>query len=68
MTGRDRGGGGNHIVGGGVQNRFWGGVFNPPLFFSDPWFLGADFWEGDATKHVSVKKGFSVKRGEAFSE
>ena len=29
--------------------------------------LGADFWEGDATKHFSVKKkGFSVKRGEAI--
>ena len=25
--------------------------------------LGADFWEGDATKHFSVQKGFSVKRG-----
>ena len=25
------------------------------------------FWEGDATKHFSVKKkGFSVKRGEAI--
>ena len=27
----------------------------------------AEFWEGDATKHYSVKKkGFSVKRGEAI--
>ena len=27
----------------------------------------ADFWEGDVTKHFSVKKkGFSVKRGEAI--
>ena len=34
-------------------------------------FLGADFWAGDPTKHFSVKKkkkGFSVKRGEGFSE
>ena len=31
--------------------------------------FGADFWEGDATKHLAVKKKvFSVKRGEAFSE
>ena len=31
--------------------------------------IGADFWEGDPTKHFSVKKkGFSVKRGEGFSE
>ena len=30
---------------------------------------GADFWEGDPTKHFSVKKkGSSVKRGEGFSE
>ena len=28
--------------------------------------IGADFWEGDATKHFSVKKRFSVKRGEAI--
>ena len=29
--------------------------------------IRADFWEGDATKHFSVKKrGFSVKRGEAI--
>ena len=29
--------------------------------------LGADFWEGDVTKHFSVKKkGVSVKRGEAI--
>ena len=29
--------------------------------------LRADFWEGDATKHFSVKKkGFSVKRGEGI--
>ena len=29
----------------------------------------ADFWTGDPTKHSSVKKkGFSVKRGEGFSE
>ena len=25
--------------------------------------VGADLWEGDATKHFSVKKEFSVKRG-----
>ena len=32
-------------------------------------FLGADFWEGDVTKHSSVKKmWFSVERGEGFSE
>ena len=31
--------------------------------------IGADFWAGDPTKHFSVKrKGFSVKRGEGFSE
>ena len=31
--------------------------------------LGADFWEVVAMKHFSVKKkGFSVERGEAFSE
>ena len=31
--------------------------------------IGADFWERDATKHILVKKkGFSVKRREAFSE
>ena len=31
--------------------------------------LGADFWAEDATKRFSVKKkGFSVKRGEGFSE
>ena len=31
--------------------------------------LGADFWAGDPTKHSSMKKkGFSVKRGEGFSE
>ena len=35
--------------------------------------IGADFWEGDATKHFSVKKGFSVKgaggkRSGPFSE
>ena len=31
--------------------------------------IGANFWEGDATKHVLVKKkSFSVKRREAFSE
>ena len=31
--------------------------------------LRADFWAGDPTKHFSVKKkGFSVKRGEGFSE
>ena len=28
--------------------------------------FGADFGEGDATKNFSVKKGFSVKRGEAI--
>ena len=29
-----------------------------------PALLGADFWEGDPTKHFSVnKKGFSVKGG-----
>ena len=28
--------------------------------------IRADFWEGDATKHFSVKKGFSVKTGEAI--
>ena len=29
--------------------------------------LGADFWEGDATKHFSARKRrFSVKRGEAI--
>ena len=29
----------------------------------------ADFWEGDATKHFSVKKGlFSEKGGRQFSE
>ena len=29
--------------------------------------VGADFWEGDATKHFSVENmGFSVKRGEAI--
>ena len=34
-----------------------------------PFVIGVDLWEGDATKHFSVKeKGFSVKRGEAFSE
>ena len=34
-----------------------------------PHCLGADFGEVVATKHCSVKKkGFSVKRGEAFSE
>ena len=32
-------------------------------------YLRADFWAGDPTKHFSVKKkGFSVKRGEGFSE
>ena len=31
------------------------------------YILRADFWEGDATKHFSVKKeGFPVKRGEAI--
>ena len=32
--------------------------------------IGADFLAGDAIKHSSVKqkKGFSVKRGDAFSE
>ena len=31
--------------------------------------LGADFWAGDPTKHFLVKnKGFSVKKGEGFSE
>ena len=31
--------------------------------------IGADFWAGDPTKHFSVKKkGFSMKRGEGFSE
>ena len=31
--------------------------------------IGADFWEGDATKHFSVKKRvFSVKGGRQFSE
>ena len=31
--------------------------------------VGAEFWEGDPTKHFLVKnKGFSVKRGEGFSE
>ena len=31
--------------------------------------VGADYWEGDATKHILVKrKGFSVKRREGFSE
>ena len=25
-------------------------------------------WEGDATKHFSVKNGFFSERGEAFSE
>ena len=28
-----------------------------------PHLIGADFWEGDATKHLSVKKGVSVKTG-----
>ena len=28
--------------------------------------IRVDFWEGDAMKHFSVKKGFSVKRGEAI--
>ena len=32
-------------------------------------FLGADFWEGDATKHsFSKKKVSSAKRGEGFSD
>ena len=31
--------------------------------------LRADFWEGDATKHFSVKKrGFQCKGGRQFSE
>ena len=25
--------------------------------------LGADFWEGDATKHFSVNKGFFGEKG-----
>ena len=25
--------------------------------------IGANFWEGDATKHFSVKKGFLSERG-----
>ena len=46
----------------------------PPPTLSRQWrvchdkLTGADFWGGDATKHCSVKTGFSVKRGEAFSE
>ena len=44
----------------------------PPKFTVCAVFLpliGADFWEGDATKHFSVnKKGFSVKGGRQFSE
>ena len=31
--------------------RYWGGVSR-----TGPLSLGADFWEGDATKHFSVKK------------
>ena len=30
--------------------------------------IGGEFWEGDATKHFSESKVFSVKGGEAFSE
>ena len=29
--------------------------------------VGADFWEGDATKHFSVKKGFFSEKGEGNS-
>ena len=25
--------------------------------------MGVDFWEGDATKHFSVKKGFFSEKG-----
>ena len=44
MTLREQRGGGNRIISGGVQNRFWGGAlwyvfpspeFPPPLFFSE---------------------------------
>ena len=39
------------------------------LWFASLVLVRADFWEGDATKHILVKKkGFSVKRREAFSE
>ena len=30
--------------------------------------IRAGFWEGDATKHSSVKKGFFSERGRQFSE
>ena len=39
MTGREHRGGGNRIIGGGVQNRFGGGVLwyvSPPLSFPPP--------------------------------
>ena len=39
-------------------------IFTAPPKNSEP-----IFWAGDPTKHFSVKKkGFSVKRGEGFSE
>ena len=34
------------------------GLLRVPWCFSEP-----DFWEGDATKHFSVKKGFFSEKG-----
>ena len=34
--------------------------------FQIPLLLRADFWEGDATKHFSVKKGLLGEKGEAI--
>ena len=40
------------------------GLANAEIRFGIRSFFRAVFWEGDATKHFSVKKkGFSVKRG-----
>ena len=55
-------GGGNRIISGGVQNRFWGGdlwyvfpspEFPPPLFFSEKmrnFSAIADYWDAQGTK------------------
>ena len=49
----EREGGGMYI-----SNPTAAGFFLPPLFYTPPTprFIRADFWEGDATKHFSVKK------------